>query len=313
MATDVNASLQTLENQISQVVLGKPDVIRMVLIALLAEGHILLEDVPGVGKTLIGKALAKSVGGIFSRIQFTPDLLPGDILGSSTYDAKDSKFEFHKGPLFGNVILADEINRTTPRTQSSLLEAMSEQQVSIDGQTLALSGPFIVIATQNPFEFEGTYPLPESQLDRFLIRTSVGYPMRESEMAILQSHRAGEPVDSLESCISLEEVLALQNQVREIAVDDLINEYLLNIADATRNSEELQVGVSTRGVLAWYRAAQALAMMNSREYVIPDDIKELAVPVLGHRVISKSYYHVGQRENVEAVIRQIVESIPVPV
>ena len=312
----MTAQLQTyvgqLEANIARVVLGKAEVVRMCLVTLLAGEHVLLEDVPGVGKTLVGKALARSIDGVFSRIQFTPDLLPSDIVGSSIFNAQTSDFQFHPGPIFANVVLADEINRTPPRTQSALLEAMSDVQVSVDGTTHDLPRPFMVIATQNPFEFEGTYPLPESQLDRFLMRISMGYPDRESERRVLGIHRDSEPVEHLQPALGVEQVLQLQQAVREVTVDEAINEYLLDIVNATRDNEELHVGVSTRGALCLYRAAQALALVDGREYVVPDDIKHLAVPVLAHRVITKGYLHGRYTQAVEALIHRIVEQIPVP-
>jgi MoxR-like ATPase len=304
--------IRRLEDSIGQVVLGKSEVVRLCVVALLAGEHVLLEDVPGVGKTLIGKALAKSLSGEFRRIQFTPDLLPADITGSNIYDAKDQQFVFSRGPVFANVVLADEINRTTPRTQSALLEAMSEHQVTVDGQTYPLPQPFMVIATQNPPEFAGIYPLPESQLDRFLLRIAVGYPDRAREMEILASHRDGEPVDGLQPALQSEQIRAIQEAVRNVAVDEAINAYLLDIAQATRRSEDLQVGVSTRGALALYRASQSWALTEGRDYVVPDDPKRLAVPVLAHRVIPRGYLHGGQREAVETLIRRIVDEVPAP-
>lgn len=301
-----------LEENMGRVVLGKSDVVRWCLVALLSGEHVLLEDVPGVGKTLVAKALAKSVAGEFCRLQFTPDLLPSDILGSSVFDSKQGQFIFHRGQIFANIVLADEINRAPPRTQSALLEAMSEGQVSIDGQTLPLPRPFLVIATQNPFEFEGTYALPESQLDRFLIRISMGYPGRDDERRVLASHRQGEPVQELEPVVEGEQVVALQEAVRAIAVDPSISDYLLDIVERTRRSEELRVGVSTRGALSLYRAAQALALIEGRSFVIPDDIKRLAPLVLAHRVILKGYLRTGQREVAEALIRRLVEQATVP-
>ncbi|MEX2560981.1 MAG: MoxR family ATPase [Pirellulales bacterium] len=295
-----------------KVVLGKPNVVRLCIVALLAGEHVLLEDVPGVGKTLVGKALAKSVAARFCRIQFTPDLLPSDIVGSSVFNAKNSEFFFSQGPVFANIVLADEINRTTPRTQSALLEAMSDSQVSVDGQTHNLPKPFMVIATQNPFEFEGTYPLPESQLDRFLLRISVGYPDREDELQVLSIHRQGEPVDHLTSVLDCQQVLSLQHAVRQVTVDESIHEYLLDIVEATRNSNDLHVGVSTRGALCLYRASQSLAMIEGREFVVPDDVKRLAVPVLAHRVITRGYLHGSQRGAVEALIQRFVDDLPVP-
>ena len=312
MATDLKSLVQDLETNISRVVLGKSQVVRFSLVALLAGEHILLEDVPGVGKTLVGKALAKSVSGTFNRIQFTPDLLPSDIVGSSVFNSNTGEFSFHSGPLFGNIVLADEINRTPPRTQSALLEAMSDGQASVDGETHTLPSPFMVIATQNPFEFEGTYPLPESQLDRFLLRTSMGYPDREVERQILVNHRSNEPVEELKPVISCEQIADLQNAVRQVTMESSIQEYLLDITEATRQSDELHVGVSTRGALALYRAAQSLALVEGRDYVVPDDIKNLAVPVFAHRVIAKGYLHGGQRDAVEALMRRLVDEIPVP-
>jgi len=312
MAVDQESLITQLESNLSKVVLGKEDVVRLCVVALLAGEHILLEDVPGVGKTLIGKALARSVSGTFRRVQFTPDLLPADITGSSVFDAKGNEFVFTPGPLFANIVLADEINRTTPRTQSALLEAMSEGQVSIDGVTHPLDPPFMVIATQNPLEFEGTYPLPESQLDRFLLRISVGYPDPTQELQVLQNHRDGEPVDRLEPALDGKQVCRLQEEVREVRVDPSISEYLLEVVHATRESEDLQVGVSIRGALSYYRACQALALVEGRDYVVPDDVKRLAVPVLSHRVITKGYLHGSQREALEALIGRLVEEVPVP-
>src|SRR5580698_6725093 len=250
-ATPDLEELLTLSNRLLEnvglVVLGKPDVIRLAVVALLAEGHVLIEDVPGVGKTLLARALAASIDCSFRRIQFTPDLLPSDVLGSSIYHAPSGDFVFKPGPLFANVILADEINRTTPRTQSALLEAMSDRQVSVEGKTYPLDPPFIVLATQNPYEFEGTYVLPESQLDRFMIRIRMGYPLRSEERRVLSSHRQGEPVESLQPVLTADDVLQLQHAVRTVKVDDAIADYLLDIVHATREGEDLHVGVSTRG------------------------------------------------------------------
>jgi len=310
---DNNASLiGRLQQNISRAVLGKPEAVELAVVALLAGEHILLEDVPGVGKTLMGKAIARSLAGKFHRIQFTPDLMPADITGSSIYNNQAQEFVFSAGPIFANVVLADEINRATPRTQSALLESMSERQVSVDGQTHALPRPFMVIATQNPVEFEGTYPLPESQLDRFLLRLPLGYPRREVELEVLGTHREGEPVDSLEPALDCAQVTDLQAAVRRVEVEESINAYLLDIVQATRRCNDLQVGVSTRGLLALYRAAQAAALGAGREYVVPDDIKRLAVPVLAHRVIPRGYLHGGRREAVESLIEKLVDEVPVP-
>ncbi len=312
MATQLQNLVAELENNIGQVVLGKADVVRMCIVALLSGDHVLLEDVPGVGKTLIGKALAKSISASFSRIQFTSDLLPSDITGGNVFNPQSGQFVYTRGPIFGNIVLADEINRTPPRTQSALLEAMNDGQVTIDGQSNPLPQPFMVIATQNPFEYEGTYPLPESQLDRFLLRVAVGYPDREDELQVLASHRAGEPIDTLEHVLDAEQVVALQHAVRDIAVDESINAYLLDIVESTRGSDELRVGVSTRGALCLYRASQALALIENRDFVIPDDVKRLAIPVLSHRVIAKGYAQGTQRETIEAVIGRLVDDVRVP-
>ena len=307
----LSLSNRLLEN-VGLVVLGKPEVIRLAVVALLAEGHVLIEDVPGVGKTLLARAIAASIDCSFRRIQFTPDLLPSDVLGSSIYHAPSGEFVFKPGPLFANVILADEINRTTPRTQSALLEAMSDRQVSIEGKTYTLAPPFIVLATQNPYEFEGTYVLPESQLDRFMLRLRMGYPIRSEERKVLASHRDGEPVETLGAVLTAEEVLQLQRGVRMVQVDDAITDYLLDIVHATRRSEDLHVGVSTRGALTLYRAAQSLALVSGRYYVVPDDIKTLVVPVLAHRVVGKSFLQAGEFGAAEAIIRDIVDRIRVP-
>ncbi len=312
MANEPETLIRQLEANISKVVLGKDDVVRLCVVALLAGEHVLLEDVPGVGKTLVGKALARSVSGEFRRIQFTPDLLPTDITGSNIFDAKNQEFVFHSGPIFANIVLADEINRTTPRTQSALLEAMCENQVSTDGETHDLPRPFMVIATQNPLEFEGTYPLPESQLDRFLLRISVGYPTREDELAVLSTHRDGEPVDRLEPALGGEQIATLQEQVRQVNVDASIGNYLMDMVQATRDCEDLHVGVSIRGGLSLYRAAQAAALIDGRDYVVPDDVKNLAVAVFSHRVITRGYLHGGQREAIEALIGRLIDDVPVP-
>jgi MoxR-like ATPase len=312
MTTELQNLVAELEANIGQVVLGKAEVVRLCVVALLAGDHVLLEDVPGVGKTLIGKALAKSISAIFSRIQFTADLLPSDITGGNVFNPQTGQFVYTRGPIFGNIVLADEINRTPPRTQSALLEAMSDCQVTADGHTYPLPQPFMVIATQNPYEFEGTYPLPESQLDRFLLRIAVGYPDRDDELQVLASHRAGKPIDNLQSVIDGPQVVALQHAVRRVAMDESINSYLLDIVDATRRSEELRVGVSTRGVLCLYRSAQALALVENRDFVVPDDVKRLAVPVLSHRVIAKGYLQGTQRQAMEALVSRLVDDVPVP-
>jgi MoxR-like ATPase len=310
--SDLYRISRRLQDNISKVVLGKQDVTRLCLIALYAGEHLLLEDVPGVGKTLMGKALARSIDRDFCRIQFTPDLLPSDIIGSSIFNSKTSEFEFNPGPIFSNFVLADEINRAPPRTQSALLEAMSDYQVSIDGQTYPLTRPFMVIATQNPFEFEGTYLLPESQLDRFLFRISMGYPDRKYETEIFVNHRNGEPVDHLQAVCDGQLLLAIQAAVTNVAVDQSITDYMLDIIHLTRESPDLSYGVSTRGGLAWYRAVQASAMVDNRDYAIPDDARDLAIEVLSHRVQQRGAIHGGKRSDLEAILREIVSCVPMP-
>lgn len=301
-----------LQENIERVVLGKPEVVRSLVVTLLAGEHVLLEDVPGVGKTLAAKALARSIEGRFNRLQFTPDLLPSDIVGSSLYRADQHEFIFSRGPVFTNVLLADEINRAPPRTQSALLEAMSESQVSVDGITYPLPEPFVVVATQNPFEFEGTYPLPESQMDRFLLRTAIGYPLREVERDVLTSHRGGEPVDALQPVVNPDEVLAAQQAVRDVRFDSSLVDYLLDIIHATRATDLFRVGVSTRGALSFYRGCQAQAIAAGRDFVAPDDIKQMAVPVLAHRVIPEGIFQGADRHSVETQLAELVETVAVP-
>jgi MoxR-like ATPase len=305
-------ALHRLQANVAAVFLGKPQVIRLAVVALLAEGHLLIEDVPGIGKTLLAKALARSLNCSFHRIQFTPDLLPSDLLGTSVFHQGSSQFVFQPGPLFAHVILADEINRATPRTQSALLEAMSERQVSIDGKTRPLEPPFFVLATQNPYEFEGTFPLPESQLDRFLMRLRLGYPDRAAEKAILTGHRGGEPVEFLEPVLTAEEVVELQEVVRQVRVDDSISDYVLNLSAATRAHADIFLGASTRASLSLYRAAQALALFEGRDYVVPDDVKQLAGPVMAHRLLLRSARQSGGDGAAEKLVDAIVRETPLP-
>ena len=306
--SELHPLIEKLVQNIETAVNGKPDVVRLALIALLGEGHLLIEDVPGVGKTSLAKAIAKSLNCDFTRLQFTPDMLPSDILGSSVYLPNRGEFEFRKGPLFTSVLLADEINRTTPRTQSALLEAMNEGQISIEGQTYHLPPPFFVLATQNPFESEGTFPLPENQLDRFMLCISIGYPAISVEKEILKNHRGGQPVDQLTPVLERDQLLDLQRLVREVTFEDSVAEYLLKIVTATRQHPELTLGVSTRGALTLYRAAQARALIENRDFVIPDDVKQLAVPVLAHRVVCTGLVREGQRERARQAIRQILDN-----
>lgn len=309
--SDLHSQIAALETNIGAAILGKPEPIRLALVALLSQGHLLVEDAPGVGKTSLAKALARSLACDYKRLQFTPDMLPSDILGSSVYLPNLGQFEFRRGPIFTNVLLADEINRTTPRTQSALLEAMSEGQVSVEGQTYPLAAPFFVLATQNPFEFEGTYPLPENQLDRFMLCIEIGYPDRAIEKDVLVHHRDGQPVDHIQSVMNGEQLIRLQTAVREVRVDDAINEYLLDLVHATRGHEELALGVSTRGAITLYKAAQSLAFIEGRQYVIPDDVKRLVPPVLAHRLVVRGVLREAQRDRAKHILRQIVAKTPV--
>jgi MoxR-like ATPase len=304
--------LERLRANVASVFLGKPEVIHLALVGLLAEGHLLIEDVPGIGKTLLAKALARSLGCSFHRIQFTPDLLPSDLIGTSVFHQGTGAFVFQPGPLFAQVVLADEINRATPRTQSALLEAMSDRQVSLDGQTRPLGPPFFVLATQNPYEFEGTYPLPESQLDRFLMRLRIGYPDRPAEKQILIGHRAGEPVEDLQPVLSSADVTALQEAVHQVRVDDALTDYVLDIVAGTRQHPDVYLGGSTRASLSLYRAAQALALVEGRSYVVPDDVKRLAGPVLAHRLLSHSARQGRTGDVAEDIVRDVVAQTPVP-
>ena len=305
-------AIAALRDNIASAVLGKPKAIQLSIVALAAGGHILIEDAPGLGKTALAKSIARSLGCEFTRIQCTPDLLPSDILGASVFLPSTGEFEFRRGPVFTNILLADEINRTTPRTQSAMLEAMSEFQVTVEGATYDLERPFFVIATQNPFEFEGTYPLPENQLDRFMLRIEVGYPDRAIEKQVLKNHRSGEPVEKLEPVVNIDQVRAIQQAARDVRVDDAINDYILDIVEATRTSEELSLGISTRGALTLYRAAQGYALVDGRDFVVPDDIKELMIPVLAHRIVCRGLMREGQRQQAEMIIRRIADSVPVP-
>lgn len=310
--SEVHSLITALERNVSSAILGKAETVRLAVVTLLSQGHLLVEDAPGVGKTSLAKAIAKSFDCGFKRLQFTPDMLPSDILGSSVFLPTLGEFEFRQGPIFTSVLLADEINRTTPRTQSALLEAMSEGQVSVEGKTYPLPEPFFVLATQNPFEFEGTYPLPENQLDRFMMCVEIGYPDRAVERSVLTNHRDGEPVDRLKSVLSVEQLRGLQHEARLVRVDDSINEYMLDIVHATRNHEQLQLGVSTRGAITLYRAVQGLALANHRNYVVPDDVKHLITPVLAHRIVVKGILHEGRRDRARMILNQIVAKTRVP-
>ncbi|MEO1527137.1 MAG: MoxR family ATPase [Planctomycetota bacterium] len=304
---------QRLRENMESVLLGKSETIRSIVLTLLAGEHLLLEDVPGVGKTLAAKALAGSIDTTFSRIQFTPDLLPSDITGSSIYRTDTQDFQFNQGPIFANVVLADEINRAPPRTQSALLEAMSDRQVSVDGTTYRLPQPFIVVATQNPFEFAGTYVLPESQMDRFLMRTDIGYPALESERNVLESHRDGEPVESIQAVVSTDDVIAAQQATRSVRFDDTLRDYLLEIVTQTRQSGTFRLGVSPRAALSFYRGCQARAITEQRDFVTPDDVKQLAVSTLSHRVLLDDYLGDSNRAAAEERMTEILRRVSVPV
>lgn len=304
--------LDRLRANIQSCFLGNQAAIDRVVTCLLARGHVLIEDVPGVGKTTLALAMARSLDIPLSRIQMTPDLLPSDILGVTLWDANRSVFEFRPGPIFANLVLADEINRTTPRTQSALLEAMSENQVSIDGETRALPDPFLVIATQNPFEFEGTYFLPESQLDRFLMRINLGYPSPEDEARVLMQDPRRQALTDLEPVMSAQELRDLQSQCDAVRFDSELTAYVVAIANATRRSDELQLGVSPRGCLALVRAARAAAVLQGRDYAVPDDITAHVVPVFGHRCISKAQLQEADQESTRRVLQGILERVPTP-
>src|ERR1700726_3113181 len=314
MPTATSQTVSQLQRSIARVIYGKEEAIQLALITLLARGHLLIEDVPGVGKTTLAQALAKSFHCTFQRVQFTSDLLPSDVLGVSVYQPDTREFEFRPGPLFANVVLADEINRTTPRTRSALLESVNEAQVTVDGKTLALPNPFLVIATQNPVEHHGTYPLPESQLDRFLMRIRMGYPSPETEREILRMRAGADPVQSLEPVANVSDVLSMQHSVAQVKVDSSLHDYALEIVARTRKTEQLSLGVSPRGTLMLQRAAQARAYLDSRDYCLPDDFKQLAVAVFSHRVVASSRHASLQKksETTEAVLREIVDSVPVP-
>lgn len=303
---------QTVRQNVAQVIVGKDDVVEMLLVALFCQGHVLLEDVPGIGKTTLAKTLARSLGCTFQRIQFTPDLLPADITGVSVYNQKTADFEYRPGPLLANIVLADEINRAGPRTQSALLEAMGEGQVTVDGETRRLPDPFLVLATQNPIELEGTFQLPEAQLDRFLLRLSLGYPDREEEREILRRFKTTDPLAEIEAVVTAVNLLEASTLCRQVTVAPVVEDYLLDLIRASRTAETVRLGGSPRATLALYRTSQALAAINGRSHVLPDDIQKLFTPVLAHRLILSSEARL-RGQQVEQVLDDLLNQVPVPV
>ncbi len=314
-APEAAEKVARLQAAVERVIKGKAEAVRTAIVALLAGGHLLVEDVPGVGKTTLAQALALAIDCTFHRIQFTSDLLPSDVIGLSVYDEREGRFEFKPGPVFANIVLADEINRTTPKTQSALLEAMAEGHVTVEGVTYPLRAPFMVVATQNPIEHHGTYPLPESQVDRFMLRLRVGYPAAEVEKEILRDRERGDPLEAVVPVLTGEEVEDLQRAVSSVAVDDALVDYLMSIVSTTRDSEMLDLGVSPRGTLALFRAAQALALTEGRDYCVPDDIKRLVIPVFAHRLVVNSRFSSSlhrRSEEAEAVLQEIMKTVSVP-
>src|SRR5229473_3310985 len=308
----VQEATRAVRQNASRVIVGKEEVIDLLMAALLCEGHVLFEDVPGIGKTTLAKSLARSLGCLFQRIQFTPDLLPSDIIGITFYNQKTSEFEFRPGPLLSQIVLADEINRATPRTQSALLEAMEERQMSIERETVLLPRPFIVLATQNPIELEGTFPLPEAQLDRLLMRLHLDYPSQSEERLILQRFKEEQPLQELQPVLAGEQLEVLQRMIRRVRVEPAVESYIVELVRATRNHSGVELGVSPRGTLALYRASQAYAAIHGRFYVIPDDVKRVARPVLSHRLIATSQTRLHGRV-MEQIIEDVLHSVPVPV
>ena len=311
MMQAVQTLTERLMGNVEKVIVGKSDVIRLTVIGMLCQGHMLIEDVPGTGKTMLAKSLARSIGGSFNRIQFTPDMLPSDVTGVSMFNQKTGEFEYRPGPVMANIVLTDEVNRATPKTQSALLEAMEERQVTVDGVTHKTPSPFMVLATQNPIEYEGTFPLPEAQLDRFMLRISLGYPSPTEEIRMIEAQQIAHPVDALQQAVPVQDLMEAQAAVRHVTATPEIKRYILEIVTATRRHEDVYVGASPRGSLALFRTAQARAAVLGRDYVVPDDIKALAVPALAHRLIVGSAARVRDVDT-RAIIQEIIRSLPVP-
>ncbi|MCB8929366.1 MAG: MoxR family ATPase [Ardenticatenaceae bacterium] len=308
---DIEAVANRIVENVEKVIVGKRSAVQLTVLGLLCQGHLLIEDVPGVGKTVLAKSLSKSVGCKFQRIQFTPDMLPSDVTGVSVFNQKTREFEFRPGPIHAQIVLVDEINRATPKTQSALLEAMEEKQVTVDGTTYPLEAPFMVLATQNPIEYEGTFPLPEAQLDRFLLRIRLGYPSKEQEMDILDRQQFKHPIESITQAVSVEELLEVQTAVKEIYLDDLVKEYIIEVVRRTREHPDVYLGSSSRGALALYRLSQARAAMFGRDYVLPDDVKHLASAALSHRIIVGPAARIKDIEP-DAIVQDILDRVPVP-
>ncbi len=302
---------EKIVQNVEKVMVGKPEAVRLAVIALISQGHLLIEDAPGLGKTMLARSLAKSIHCSFRRIQFTPDMLPGDIIGVTVYNQKTGDFEFHPGPIDAQVVLADEINRATPRVQSALLEAMEERQLTVEGVTHKMPSPFHVLATQNPIEYEGTFPLPEAQLDRFLLRINIGYPSPEEEVAIIENQQIVHPIEQISPVVGVSDILMLQETVKKVYVDDLVKQYIVTLVEATRRHPSIYLGASPRGSLALFRTAQAWALLLGRDYVLPDDIKALAEPALAHRSLVSSAGQ-SQGKDSRTFIAEILESTPVP-
>ncbi len=308
---DIQSVASRVMDNVASVIVGKRQPIELAAAALLASGHVLIEDVPGVGKTTLAKAIARSIGLTFKRVQFTPDLLPSDVTGVTIFNQKTHEFEFRQGPVMAQLVLADEVNRATPKTQSALLEAMEERQVTVDGVTYALPQPFLVLATQNPIEYEGTFPLPEAQLDRFLMRVDLGYPARADEVQVLRDQQRERPVDAIEQVVDVDDIFAAQEAVKEVYVDDLVYQYIVDLARASRDHADVYLGASPRGSLGLFRAGQALAAIRGRDYVVPDDVKLLAAPVLAHRVIVSPAARIRSVDT-RAIVSDILDDVPVP-